>query len=322
LKRDPPDSLLGVIGYGTQRPDFLPPACAFVAAPLRPAGPGAMLEIWSTVKPTRPFQHGPVIGAYSDDLAFGALTLPQPGSLSLEEDVEDSYLKIFDFMDAAGFSAPLRFWNYLTAITADDRGLERYMRFNIGRHRAFSARLRQPVPPAASGVGGHEGDSIIYFLAGRTPATTIENPRQVSAYHYPPIYGPSSPSFSRASIYAHGQTEALFISGTASIVGHETRHHDDLNGQILETSENIQALITTAAQSAATPLNGLWSSKIYLQNPADRAAVSTAVDAIFGAHTPRLFLQGDICRTGLRLEIEAFRHPQDQRSVSADFRPI
>jgi chorismate lyase / 3-hydroxybenzoate synthase len=302
-------SVLGVIGYGTLQPDFPPATYAFAPAPLLPQDGVPKFEIWTASSPCSPLCVGPVLGAVSDDLAFGAITLDEAGNVSLEDIVERAYLKIFDFIDEAGFAAPIRFWNYLTAITADDRGLERYRRFNIGRHKAFSARLRQKLPPAASGVGGFQGNSLIYFLAARQPARPIENPRQISAYQYPKIYGPQSPSFSRASAYSQNAMQALFISGTASIVGHETRHAGDLPGQIAETIANLQALIGAAAQTAnpaSTPQTGNWALKIYLQNPDFRATVDPAIDAMFGTGVERLYLYGEICRPGLLLEIEAF----------------
>jgi chorismate lyase/3-hydroxybenzoate synthase len=290
--------IFGVIGYGAVRPDFLPASCPFVAAPLSPAAGEAMFEVWTAASPTRFCQAGPVIGACSGDLAFGVVTLDEAGNASLEDAVEAAYLNIFDFLDETGFPAPVRFWNYLTSITADDRGLQRYMRFNTGRHRAFTARLKQPVPPAASAVGGDHGESIIYFLAARAPARLIENPRQVSAYKYPPIYGPTSPSFSRAALHA----QTLFISGTASIAGHETRYPGDLSSQIAETAVNLQALIGASGQTVA---DADWALKIYLRDPADRAAVDPAIDAMFGPTCQRLYLHGDICRSALLIEIEA-----------------
>jgi chorismate lyase/3-hydroxybenzoate synthase len=295
--------VLGVVGYGAKRPEYLAADCPFLAAPLFPASGDAMLEIWRSASAVEARQVGPVMGRCGDDVAFGAVELVEANQTSLEATVEAAYLAIFDFLDQTGFTAPIRFWNYLTAITQDDGGLERYMRFNIGRHRAFAARLRQPVPPAASGVGGDQGKSVIYFLAAREPARAIENPRQVSAYAYPPVYGPRSPSFSRASIYARGNREALFISGTASIVGHETRHPGDLAAQIAETMENLRALTGAAGEST----NGDWFLKIYLQDPGYRSAVEPALNALFGPDSQRLYLRGDICRTGLLLEIEAFR---------------
>jgi chorismate lyase / 3-hydroxybenzoate synthase len=307
LLSDSTRGTLGVVGYGTGRPDFLPSACPFVAAPLLPAMGGAMFEIWVSTSPIRPCRLGLVSGASNDDLVFGTIQLDDNTDIVLEEAVEKSYIGIFDFLEQTGFVKPLRFWNYLTAITTDERGLERYRRFNIGRHRAFSARLDEPVPPVASGVGGHRGNSVIYFLSAREGARPIENPRQVNAYEYPPIYGPSSPRFSRASIFSATGMRTLFIAGTASIVGHETRHVGDLAGQITETTENLRALIRVAEQEAASSNDDRWALKVYLREPAYHAPVDDALHAMFGTRCQPLYLRGDICRSDLLIEIEAVR---------------
>jgi chorismate lyase/3-hydroxybenzoate synthase len=291
------DHILGVVGFGAGRPDCLGFTGPFVAAPLLPASGSGMLEIWTTPSPVLSHRLGAVTGSCGSGLAFGAVTLDESGHASLEAAVEAAYLSIFDFLAETGFPAPLRFWNYLAAITGDERGIERYRRFNIGRHRAFAARLRQAAPPAASGVGGHKGASVIYFLAAGTPAAPMENPRQISAFDYPPVYGPRSPSFSRAAVW--GKT--LFISGTASIVGHETRHVGDLDGQIAETINNLQALIAAAEVPAA----GKWAVKIYLHDPAFRATVEPAVTGLFGVDSQQLYLHGEICRKDLLVEVEA-----------------
>ncbi len=302
-----PNLVTGVIGYGAERPVFLPLAYPFVATPLVPIAREPMFEVWTSASPSRPCQLGSVIGASNEELAFGAIELEEAEGTSLADAVEAAYLNIFDFMDKVGLKIPIRFWNYLTSIAEFDGELERYRCFNIGRHNAFQARLQQTFPPAASCVGARRGGSVIYFLAARTAATTVENPRQVSAYEYPLAYGPRSPGFSRASIYVHGGMESLFISGTASIVGHETRHCGDLQGQIAETIENLRALIGAAARQASVPMTGLYALKIYLQNPAFLEAVNTAIDVMFGADTNRLYVQADICRSDLLVEIEAFQ---------------
>jgi chorismate lyase/3-hydroxybenzoate synthase len=304
---DQTTEVLGVVGYGTGRPNFLPSACPFVHAPLLPVTGEAMFEIWSSTSPTRPCQIGPVSGACNDELVFGAIRLDNATDITLEYAVEKAYLAIFEFLDQTDFVKPLRFWNYLTAITADEHGLERYRRFNIGRHRAFSARLREPVPPVASGVGGHRGASVIYFLSARDAARPLENPRQVNAYEYPPIYGPSSPRFSRASIFSSSHTRTLFIAGTASIVGHETRHVGELAGQIAETTENLRVLIGVAEQAAAWQLDDRWALKVYLREAEYREPVDAALRAMFGAGCHPLYLRGDICRSDLQIEIEAMR---------------
>ena len=266
-----------------------------------------MFEIWISTSPISPCRLGLVSGARNDELVFGAIQLDENTDIALEQVVEKSYLAIFDFLEQTGFVEPIRFRNYLTEINADERGLERYRRFNIGRHRAFSARLAAPVPPVASGVGGHGGASVIYFLSARDFAGPIENPRQVDAYEYPPIYGPSSPRFSRASIFSSSGTRTLFIAGTASIVGHETRHVGDLAGQIAETTENLRALIRVAEQEAAWHRDDRWALKVYLRDPTYRAPVDAALRAMFGPACQPLYLRGDICRSDLLIEIEAFR---------------
>jgi chorismate lyase/3-hydroxybenzoate synthase len=297
--------VLGVVGYGAARPEALPPGCPFIAAPLAPVDGVPAYELWTAETAVRPFAAGPVQGAYSDDLAFGCVRLEEVPGRTLEEVVEQAYLAIFDFLSGSGFAEPIRFWNYLTAILGDDRGMERYRRFNIGRHRAYLARLHQAVPPAASGVGGHEGTSAVYFLAAREAAQPVENPRQVSAYEYPQQYGPRSPSFSRAGIYG----EALFISGTASIVGHETRHKGDLPAQTEETLENLRAVINNAGQTAALADSQGWALKIYLHDPLARALVEPALVAMFGMAAQLLYLHGEVCRPDLLIEIEAYYRP-------------
>jgi chorismate lyase / 3-hydroxybenzoate synthase len=301
-----PETILGIVGFGAARPAFLPEPCPFIPAPLSPTAGGGMLEIWRVSAPCRPLTIGAVTGACNEDYAFAAVTIDEAGSACLEDAVETAYLRLFDFLDAAGLAVPLRFWNYLSAITQDEHGLERYRRFNIGRHAAFSARLREPLPPPASAIGGHLGASMIYMLAAHEPAHMVENPRQVAAYAYPPVYGPRSPSFSRASIHKLGATETMFISGTASIAGHETRHVGDLNNQIAETIENLRALNEAAARPT-TP-GEEWACKIYLRDAAYQEPVRRAIDAAFGPNCHCLYLHGDICRAELLAEIEVFQH--------------
>ncbi|MDB5396975.1 MAG: uncharacterized protein JWM91_4481, partial [Rhodospirillales bacterium] len=193
-------TILGVIGYGSDRPASLSQSCPFVRADLLPLGGAPLFETWCAPSGVSYHTSGAIHGASTDDLIFGVVELDRTSGISLQTGIANAYAGIFDFLRDHGFQAPLRFWNYLPKITIDEDGLERYRRFNIGRYDAFSARLLLPVPPVASAVGGQGGVPMIYFLGGRVPAKQLENPRQVSAFHYPPVYGPRSPQFSRASI--------------------------------------------------------------------------------------------------------------------------
>ena len=128
-------------------------------------------------------------------------------------------------------------------------GDERYRHFNSARQMAFSksGRATMGTVPAACALGSPAGSPIsIYFLAARRPPKMIENPRQTSAYHYPPKFGRHSPIFSRACVWGESGGDKLFISGTASIVGHETIHRGDVVAQTRETMVNIGALLEEA----------------------------------------------------------------------------
>ena len=125
---------------------------------------------------------------------------------------------------------------------------ERYKLFCLGRARAFAA-VHATSPdigyPAASAVGKPRGVRTLQvcWLAGREAGTTLENPRQVSAYDYPRQYGPAAPSFSRAALTPD---PLLLISGTASIVGHASVHLGDVAAQLEETLANLDNLLRHA----------------------------------------------------------------------------
>jgi enamine deaminase RidA (YjgF/YER057c/UK114 family) len=135
----------------------------------------------------------------------------------------------------------------------------------------------------------------------------IENPRQTSAYHYPPKFGSHSPTFSRACLLRDSAGTNLFVSGTASIVGHETIHHGDVTAQTRESLLNIDALLDEANRvigSDRYALDGL-KFKVYVRRPADLPAIAHTLSAMVRAADPIVYLQADVCREDLLVEIEA-----------------
>jgi len=99
-----------------------------------------------------------------------------------------------------------------------------------------------------------------------------------------------------------GFEHKLFISGTASIVGHETLHAGDIAKQTRETLANIRALLEQA--SAAAGGNPRPLLKVYLKHPEHLALVRAQITEEFGAGVQAIYLQADICRSDLLLEIE------------------
>lgn len=230
------------------------------------------------------------------DLLFGSLSLE--GDAPIEELSHDVYAKLIAEVRAAGFPYFIRMWNYVGGINAFDNGRERYQLFCAGRHDAFiEAGYHHDVDlPAASAVGMRGRGLVTYYLASREPGVQVENPRQVAAYQYPEQYGPKSPSFSRATVWR----DLVFVSGTSSVVGHETVHRGDLDAQLEETLRNIDVVLARAVDGGS--LRDIVAAKTYIRHGADYERVAEKLEGVFAAN---LFVEADICRTDLLLEIEA-----------------
>lgn len=230
----------------------------------------------------------------------------------LEHNAWRLYRDVFATLQAQGMPHLLRLWNYLPRINAHSQGLERYRQFNIGRQRAFidSGAAAFEGAPAACAIGTAGGGLALHFIAGRRPPLALENPRQVPAWRYPSAYGPRAPTFSRAALADMGAGEVgLWISGTASIVGHETVHTGDVRAQTRETVTNLRAVIATAQArtSAALALERLHCC-VYVRHAADAAAVREELDVAWGAGSSAarsaVVVQADICRADLLVEVE------------------
>ncbi|HEX3983874.1 MAG TPA: hypothetical protein VHX12_09300 [Acidisoma sp.] len=290
---------LGVVGYGGA---YVAPSPGLIHVALEPAAEAPIFEIWHVEDVVEPLRIGSAMGTVSSQYAFAATEIADDTGRLLEESVEQAYRDLFLFLQQAGGFQPIRFWNYINNIADHQDGMERYWRFNIGRQSAFEALLRQDRPPVATGIGCGGPRTLIYVLGARRPAEPVENPRQISAYAYPERYGPASPRFSRASRY-EGAT--LFISGTASIVGHETRHRADFDAQMRETLRNLDLMMRLTEEGCAR--DGRWAIKTYLRDRAHAATLEEALAASLPPGTQYLHLAADICRNDLLLEIEAVR---------------
>jgi enamine deaminase RidA (YjgF/YER057c/UK114 family) len=286
-----------------------------VAAPLLGRSAGALNEIWYSAESCRSGESAGIRFRVDENVLYGVVDVEEAdfpasaGALPLQRAAESAYRRIFALLDQQGYPHLWRAWNYLAELNAVRDGLERYRQFNIGRHDAFAAsdRLARGHFPAACALGTARGPLTIAFMAGRTAPTPLENPRQVSAYEYPAIYGPRSPTFSRAAFAHLPDQELLFISGTASIVGHQTMHVGDIDGQTRETVANIAALLESAnrrARSAPYALAEL-RYRAYLRHADDYPRVQEILEELLGASAWVIYVQADICRADLLVEIEA-----------------
>src|SRR5258708_39506048 len=158
-------------------------------------------------------------------------------------------------------------------------GLDRYMVFNAGRFHGYAQWLCasnefRRLLPTASAVGIISDDLVVYCLASDTRGTPVENPRQKPAYKYSRRYGPMPPCFSRATIANVNGQRRLLVGGTASIVGEDSMHLDDVDAQLEETLKNLEALIDAAAErpEAGTALSRLLDLRVYLATRGPRGS--------------------------------------------------
>ncbi len=322
LSRDagPHPAALGVVRFGTATPTS---TILEIATPVL-GQPGDVLELWHTDQPVRTGTRGPLHYAMTDDVLFGAIRIPEsdsdvarhPGGAYdplrpslLQQVSEQAYLAVFAALESLGYPHLLRVWNYFAGINTVTGGMERYRQFNIGRQDAFRKMARPFLAdaPAACALGTHGGGLSVYFLAAKVPPQALENPRQVSAYLYPDQYGPRTPSFSRAALARLPGQRWLFISGTASIVGHQTVHVGDVRAQTEETLRNITVLLAQANLAEGTEgwTPAAVQYKVYVRHAADFEAVRAVLDAHLPPAAVRVYVQADVCRDDLLMEIEA-----------------
>lgn len=297
--------MLGVVGFGHRMPVSCPPAPIWVNIPVL-GGSNTSLEVWTSNAPVSACSHKGLIGTTDGTVLFSSLTLEQHPGETLQALAKQAYTRIFEFIDHHDYRNLLRVWHYFPQINDnDENGLERYRGFNVGRHEAFVANNRsisEESVPAASALGSNSGALTIYFIAGKQPGKSVDNPRQVSAYNYPHLFGPRSPIFVRAMSVTLGGQHCLFISGTASIVGYETLHQNDVVKQSDETMRNIRVLLERAPYYEAA--QGHMLLKVYLRHAHDLATVRARVQDEFGTRCKAVYLHSNICRSDLLLEIE------------------
>jgi chorismate lyase / 3-hydroxybenzoate synthase len=285
-----------------------------VFAPLLGVNPAVVHETWLTDQPVISGHCEGIVWRRANDLLYGVIELDEadfagsPDCSPLQAASQEAYRRIFRLLDVEQVPHLWRVWNYLAEINQETHGLERYRQFNIGRQDAFLECHRGATGnvPAACAIGLAGGALSIAFMAGATPAVALENPRQVSAYNYPADYGPRSPTFSRGALAYQAGQEILFISGTASIVGHQTVSPGDVVGQCRESMANIAAVVGEAnrvGRSGSYSLSDL-SYRAYVRHAGDFPVIRDTLGSLIGK-AEIIYVQADICRQDLLLEIEA-----------------
>ncbi len=300
------DHVLGIVAFG--KPWLGPKDIASAWVDMPVIGADRAFEVWTSMAPVQTETRGRIHSARNAQILFGCVEIPQGDRTHYDDLIYEEYCAIFDYLDQRGYPNLIRIWHYLPDIHFEERALERYRRFSLGRHEAFVAKGRaiSTDAPAASAVGKRSGATVICFLAAPRPGIPIENPRQVSAYSYPAQYGPRGPTFSRALFTSWDGQPQLYISGTAAIFGHLSQHEGDAGAQAGETIVNLRSVMDEARAHGRMDVrqDTDLQFKVYLRQPEYHAVAQAQLRKAFGPGPSIVYLQADICRPELLLEIE------------------
>jgi chorismatase len=268
------------------------------------AGPGSQV-----------LAHGATILRSGDDwLLQGpeglAGLLVSSGGAPLAEESYQLYRRLFAI--TRGLNR-YRIWNYVPWINRLVGGVENYVAFNAGRHRAFTEQfggIAMQDLSAASAVGTQGGALALAFAAGPAPVHVYENPLQTPAAHYPDRYGPNAPLFARGSkVRTTDGLTCWHLSGTASIRDSETIG-DDIVRQLEVTLENIERIVS----EMAVPKERQAAWKVFLRKRGDLDLCRERLAAVYpGEVNQMMFLEADICRSDLLLEIEGMFYQASPR---------
>jgi len=327
LLKASPSNFLGIVHYDRSpgEPSGLG-ACPVVCLDLPQFTGPPLAEVWTSTLPVTYHKAEGIHCAMNDEVLFGALQLEERPDTLLDILTHTAYRRLLVQARALGYPHLLRVWNYFPHINRESDGLERYQRFCAGRHQALAEDLSDfpRTLPAGTAVGTMSGPLKIHFLAARQPGTHVENPRQVSAYEYPRVYGPRSPSFARATLRPSISGSHLLIAGTASVVGHVSEHIGEPHKQTLEILHNLNALITQTEQRHGITC-GQWYGqalfKIYIRHPEHFTTVRGILKEQLPSHIQVLYLQGEMCRSELLLEIEGILGQEKTIDVSQTVSP-
>lgn len=273
-----------------------------IATGLEEADAHPVNETWSVSETVTRGQSGRCYWSETNNLICVAHWLSKDECEQIEQSTQFAYEAILAVLDEHKFPHPFRFWNYLPGINVGNGDDEVYKKFCTGRLKAFESRgISAQAFPAASALGHHSDGAVFYVFASRARPRHFNNHRQVNSYDYPRQYGVTSPSFARATALSLNTSHFLFISGTASITGHQTLGEDDIEKQLTVTMENIRHLLDTA-----NPDNReLATFKVYIRHAHHLAFIRHWLTT----HYPQVeavYTLADICRKDLLVEIECF----------------
>lgn len=237
---------------------------------------------------------------------------PSSPTASIKEQSADIFAQLDKILTKNSFSISdiYRQWNYIEQITLMSDGRQNYQEFNDARSRFYNNAEWANGYPAATGIGSSCGGVMIEVCAVKGTKSinhAIDNPLQISAHSYSQrvLTGKSdeqqrtTPKFERARIVGN----TVYISGTAAIKGEESLSLDNAAEQTAETMQIIKQLVAPENIPVAVKESKYTLLRVYIKNGEDAPQVIKFMEENY-PDTPKHYLQADVCRPELLVEIE------------------
>ncbi len=250
--------------------------------------------------------------------AFGVSAMKKTESLI--DQVEFSFSAVKKILDNENleFSDIIRQWNYVPKILKktqiDGKSFQNYQILNEIREKYYSMNSFSNGYPSATGIGTGFGNFCIDFIAINNneaiKVKRLSNPNQddAHAYNQNHLVGNAingtykkPPLFERAKIVNTKNSNILFISGTASIIGQETVGKGDIVQQTLTTISNIDKLIKMSENKFS--IADITYLRAYVKSLADIDTVKAICDKKY-QNVEVAYLQAEVCREDLLVELE------------------
>lgn len=287
---------------------------AMVSLQLQPLDCKSQFESWWYKGEVKYSRCGAARVAECEDYTVVIVEMEAIGSDGMKAQTHDAYRQLIQATRATKHSRMVKIWNYFGEINSGEDDTEKYRQFSIGRADVFEELgVNDEEAPTGTAIGTKDGSGLkLIALSSNHAFCPVENPRQVSAFHYPKIYGPSSPKFSRGGFVSMANHKLFLISGTAAVVGHESNFPYDTPLQTGETFKNLNFLCDAIStlDSADEPfeLDGHSILRVYLRDPADYQEAARRIEQHFGIrHRQIAYLHGIICRRELMIEIDGVK---------------
>lgn len=213
----------------------------------------------------------------------------------------------------------VRQWNYIEKITGLTGEKTNYLEFNRARTDFYGKTSWENGYPAATGIGIEAGGVVVeieavLYLNPSIINIPLNNDFQVPAYRYSGKITAGNepfrctPKFERARLISSPGHSFVYVSGTAAIRGEESASGADVIEQTQITIENIFHLVSAEnLKASGTGFDKIPEFKvfiIYLKRGSDYDEVKRYMDNEYPTISP-VYLQADVCRDELLVEIEA-----------------